>query len=102
MVNLDTLDTLIAVVVVLLVLSLVVQSIQSAIKKFFRIKSRQIEQSLVHLFYYSLDKDALGATPSLVGRLPVLQNILPKRIKSTLIPDEEVRALFEAVKEEFR
>jgi hypothetical protein len=36
MFNLDALDKLIAVVVAVLVLSLIVQSIQSAIKKFFR------------------------------------------------------------------
>jgi hypothetical protein len=102
MVNLDTLDTLIAVVVVLLMLSLVVQSIQMAIKKFFRIKSRQIEQSLAHLFYYSLGKDALETVQSVAGRLPVLRGLLTKRGKSALIPDDEVRALYGAVAEEFR
>ena len=61
MFNLDALDKLIAVVVALLVLSLIVQSIQAAIKKFFRIKSLQLEQSLIHLFYYLLDKDAIKA-----------------------------------------
>jgi hypothetical protein len=47
---LDTLDTIIAVVIVLLLLSLIVQSIQSAIKKVLRIKSKQIEDSLIDLF----------------------------------------------------
>lgn len=50
MINLnDALNNAIAVVVVILILSLVVQSIQSAVKKLFKIKSRQIEESLVDL-----------------------------------------------------
>lgn len=44
-----TLDNLIAMVVVLLALSLVVQAVQSTVKKMFKLKSRQIEDSLAHL-----------------------------------------------------
>jgi hypothetical protein len=47
---LGTLNTIIALVVVLLVLSLVVQSIQTALKKVFKLKSRQIEESIKDLF----------------------------------------------------
>jgi hypothetical protein len=101
MVNLDTLDTLIAVVVVLLVLSLVVQSIQAAIKKFFRVKSLQLEQSLVHLFYYALGRDALETMTTAAGRLPLLGFLLGRK-KTALIPDEAVRALYDAVAAEFR
>jgi hypothetical protein len=55
--NISTiLDNLIAMIVVLLILSLVVQSIQSGLKKLFKIKSRQIEDSLVDLFEHVLDK----------------------------------------------
>jgi hypothetical protein len=51
MINLNaTLDNLIAMVVVLLALSLVVQAVQSGVKKAFKLKSRQIEDSLAHLF----------------------------------------------------
>src|SRR5262249_38379691 len=57
-INLDTLNTVIAVVIVLLVLSLIVQSVQQALKKLLKIKSRQIEDSLVDLFEH-----VLGATP---------------------------------------
>ena len=68
MLNLDTLDTLIAVMVVLLVLSLVVQAIQSALKKLFKIKSRQIEESLVDLLENALDtstkKNGSGTSPA--------------------------------------
>ena len=50
------LDNLIAMVVVLLILSLVVQSIQSGLKKLLKIKSRQIEDSLIDLFEHVLNK----------------------------------------------
>lgn len=82
MVNLETLDTLIALVVILLVLSLSVQSIQSAIEKFFRIKSYQIEQSLIHLIYYSLNKDARVTTQNLLGRRRVSNTSLPQKIET--------------------
>jgi len=50
MVNLGVLDTAIAVVIVLLLLSLIVQSIQTFLKKLTRFKSKQIEVSLEKLF----------------------------------------------------
>ena len=52
MIDLKTLDTVIAMVIVLLVLSLVVQSIQSLVKKLFKLKSRTILDSLDDLFKY--------------------------------------------------
>ena len=57
MFNLETLDTLIAVVIVILVLSLIVQSIQTFIKKIFKLKSNQIEESLVDLFENALNAE---------------------------------------------
>lgn len=50
MLNLGVLDTAIAVVVVLLLLSLIVQSIQTFLKKLTRFKSQQIAKSLEKLF----------------------------------------------------
>lgn len=50
MINLGVLDTAIAVVIVLLLLSLIVQSIQTFLKKVTRFKSRQIAASLELLF----------------------------------------------------
>src|SRR5215813_13220558 len=85
--NLTALDKLIAVVVVLLVLSLIVQSIQAAIKKFFRIKSLQLEQSLIHLFYYLLDKDAIKAMQSVSDRMPLLRAFLNLPIIRKFRPD---------------
>jgi hypothetical protein len=110
MLNLDALDQLIAVVVVLLILSLIVQSIQAAIKKFFRIKSLQLEQSLVHLFYYVLDKDALKSMRTVSDRMPVLRALyripiirgfLPERVQAPAKRDPQVEALYRAVTEEF-
>jgi hypothetical protein len=110
MFNLDTLDKLIAVVVVLLVLSLIVQSIQAAVKKFFRIKSLQLEQSLVRLFYYVLDRDALKTAGSISDRapmlraffsLPVIRSVFGRRATSLPARDPQVGALYEAVSAEF-
>ena len=47
-----TLDTVIAMVIVLLVLSLIVQSLQTIVKKWFKVKSRIILNSLNDLFKY--------------------------------------------------
>ena len=48
--NLSILNTLIAMVIVILVLSLIVQSIQTLIKKLFKLKSKTILNSLEDLF----------------------------------------------------
>lgn len=48
--DLSILNTLIAMVIVILVLSLIVQSLQTLIKKFFKLKSRTILNSLEDLF----------------------------------------------------
>ncbi|HVF27920.1 MAG TPA: hypothetical protein VM943_06760, partial [Pyrinomonadaceae bacterium] len=55
MFNLETLDTLIAVVIIILLLSLIVQSIQALLKKLLKLKSRQIEESLIDLFENALN-----------------------------------------------
>jgi hypothetical protein len=69
-----TLDNLIAMVVVLLALSLVVQAVQSAVKKMFRLKSRQIEDSLAHLIQFTLhDRTAAGQEPG--GRVRWLKKM---------------------------
>ncbi|HZF40772.1 MAG TPA: hypothetical protein VE715_18265, partial [Blastocatellia bacterium] len=102
------LDKLIAVVVALLILSLIVQSIQAAIKKFFHLKSRQLEQSLIHLFYYLLDKDAIKAMQTVSDRAPLLRaffssvsRFIPGHSKPLQARDPQVGALYQAVIEEF-
>jgi hypothetical protein len=100
MLNLNTLNTLIAVVIVLLVLSLVVQSVQQSLKKLLKIKSRQIEDSLVDLFEHVLDR----ATPPPAGwwRRLIVQSPILRFITRSKHPCEcdetgEVKALYGAV-----
>ena len=61
MINLGVLDTAIAVVIVLLLLSLIVQSIQTFLKKVTRFKSRQIAASLELLFTQVPQTGAAGS-----------------------------------------
>lgn len=60
--NLGVLDVLIAMVVVVLVLSLVVQSIQTLIKKVLKLKSTSIRHSLEDLFETITNKPAAAGT----------------------------------------
>ena len=70
MIDINALDNVIAVVVVILLLSLIVQSIQSVLKKALKIKSRQIEDSLIDLFENVLHYNPTpGKQPgSLIGK----------------------------------
>lgn len=68
--DLSTLDTVIAMVIVLLVLSLIVQAIQSLIKKIFKLKSRIVISSLTDLFKYIRNEPRASAkTKELVQRV---------------------------------
>ena len=58
--SIKTLDTVIALITVILLLSLVVQSAQSIIKKWFKLKSTTIQTSLVRLFEYVKTQDLAG------------------------------------------
>jgi hypothetical protein len=114
MININALDNVIAVVVVILLLSLIVQAVQSAFKKALKIKSRQIEDSLVDLFenvlHYDPKKaDAAGSQvkkPWLVRiteASPILRSVyelLSRRLHPSnpaAHPDLAVRTLFEEV-----
>ena len=68
--DLGILNTIIALVVVLLVLSLLVQAIQTLLKKVLKLKSRQIEDSLKDL-YDQVVSAPIETTPS----TPVLSNV---------------------------
>ncbi len=102
MINLDTLDTLIAVIIVLLVLSLVVQAIQSAIKKLLKLKSRQLEESLVDLFENVLSSARFKVTGQSLENLKkegLPQDVLDKlqRLKDQdALAEHEFRDLLEA------
>ncbi|MEW6127869.1 MAG: hypothetical protein AB1757_12595 [Acidobacteriota bacterium] len=110
MFNLDTLDTLIALVIVLLTLALVVQAIQSALKKLFKLKSRQLEESLLDLFETVFDSaqnngqtvaTTRNQAVSLRLRMPTLQVIPFVKLPSTLA-STPVKAIYDAVLKEFR
>jgi hypothetical protein len=89
-IDLGVLDTAIALVVVILLLSLIAQSIQTAIKKFSRVKSRQIEKSLKHLFERVLNSETpKGKT----GDKPAA--------KATDKVSSEAEALYKKVMEQF-
>jgi len=64
--DLKTLDTVIAMIVVLLVLSLIVQSIQSIIKKWLKLKSKSILVSLNDLFDYVGSNQIINHPPAAV------------------------------------
>jgi hypothetical protein len=63
MLDIGALDTIIAIVIVLLVLSLVVQSIQSLIKKLLKMKSGVVFDSMADLFSYIDTEKLVGKTP---------------------------------------
>jgi hypothetical protein len=91
--NLTILDNVIAVVLVILSLSLVVQSIQGFLKKLFKIKSRQLEQSLVDLF-----RVAIGTPGEKIQvRMPILQVRSGPAGLPAADSGHEVRVLYDAV-----
>jgi hypothetical protein len=95
MINIDTLDTVIAIVIVILVLSLIVQSVQSFLKKVFKYKSRHLEDSLVDLFRNAIDGP--GETPeNRLMRSPVVRAIF-RRAHPAEKASEEVRQLYNLV-----
>lgn len=93
------LDNLIAMVVVLLILSLVVQSIQSALKKLAKIKSRQIEDSLIDLFEHVLNK--APASGSFLQQSPILRTLFWQKHPSESA-DPQVKDLYDNVLKKFR
>lgn len=100
--NSSVLDNLIAMVIVMLVLSLIVQSVQSAIKKFLQVKSLQMEQSLVHLFHYVMNEDATTFMNTWLNRMPMLRAILSffKKKEPHLSASPDIQALYLAVEKE--
>ena len=114
------LETVIAIVVVLLVLSLIVQSAQSALKKLFKIKSRQLEESLVDLFENFLNQPETQAKwlSKLAQASPMLKGLISAlgggvawlrglafsvmRMTPPAPSESTARVLTEKVKERFR
>jgi hypothetical protein len=99
MINLDTLDILIAIVTVLLALSLVVQAVQAGIKKLFKIKSRQLEESLVDLFENVIDPMNTPAADRF--RLPTMR-LLPFVKHPAQLASQDVQKVYAQVMGKFQ
>ncbi|MEK6285522.1 MAG: hypothetical protein AABO57_07260 [Acidobacteriota bacterium] len=116
MININALDNIIAVVVVILLLSLIVQSIQSVLKKALKIKSRQIEDSLLDLFenVVNFNPPAVESPTSISGKLrawlqrifgssPILRKVYqiltrrPHPNDPSAHPSPDVKKLFDEV-----
>ena len=100
MLNIDTLDTIIALVVVILLLSLIVQAIQSFVKKILRLKSKEIEASLLDLFNAVMRDKSAAATPNAppsraTKKMPAAFASLPK-------VSQDATNLLKAVKKELQ
>jgi hypothetical protein len=92
--SMKTLDTVIALIIVILLLSLVVQSLQAVIKKWFKLKSKTIHTSLVELFDYVKTQDLAGVESTwlagevkrqfgLLGKLSLFKNPMMDSIAKT-------------------
>lgn len=113
MIDISALDNVIAVVVVILLLSLIVQSIQSVLKKAFKIKSRQVEDSLMDLFENVLHQTAETGKPAgwfvrVTSASPVLRKVysfLTRRLHPSdpaAYPPSPVKTLFDEVTRGFQ
>ena len=95
--DLGILNTIIALVVVLLVLSLLVQAIQTLLKKILKLKSRQIEGSLKDLY-----EQVVGApnpkpqpsAPALIRHLGRTEKILGMKINCPRPPPTSSKTKF--------
>jgi hypothetical protein len=104
--GIDAIDTAIAVVIVLLLLSLIVQSVQEIFKKLLKIKSRQLEQSLVDLFQHVVaqptETSAAAESPAKsaatrMTKSPILQLLTPRAKHCAEEAGGNVKKLFDAV-----
>lgn len=101
MLNIDTLDTVIALVVVILLLSLIVQAVQGFIKKILKLKSKQIEESLIDLFDSVLRGQKVPAVATWRTYLSAwLPRIFPPSGLATA--STEAKSLLAAVKQEMQ
>jgi hypothetical protein len=100
--TLETLDIAIAVVIVLLLLSLIVQSIQALLKKLLKIKSRQIEQSLVDLFQNIVAQPGNKQPSERLTKSPILDLLNPRAKHAAEEAGGDVKKLFDAVVVRFK
>ena len=93
--DLGILNTVIALVILLLVLSLLVQAIQTLMKKVLKLKSHQIEASLKDLY-----EQAIGTAPATPPSSPNILSILLRR-KAAVI-DTPAELFKEKVLDQFK
>ena len=100
--DLGILNTIIALVVVLLVLSLLVQAIQTLIKKIFKMKSRQIEGSLKDLYEQVVSAPTAAPQPPgprLTAILTTVKRILGMKIN---VPETAADVFKDKVLDQFK
>jgi len=101
--DLGILNTIIALVVVLLVLSLLVQAIQTLLKKILKLKSRQIEGSLKDLYeqVVGANPEPAPATPSarLTAIWTTIKRVLGMKIN---VPETAADVFKDKVLEQFK
>jgi len=99
--DLGILNTVIALVIVLLVLSLLVQAIQTLLKKVLKLKSRQIEDSLKDLYEQVVGTPGPAPPPStrVTGILTSIKKFLGMRIN---VPATAADVFKDKVVEQFK
>jgi hypothetical protein len=99
--DLGILNTIIALVVVLLVLSLLVQAIQTLLKKLLKLKSRQIEGSLKDLYEQVVGANPEPAPPSprLTAIWTTIKRVLGMKIN---VPETAADVFKDKVLEQFK
>lgn len=100
--DLGILNTVIALVVVLLVLSLLVQAIQTLLKKLLKLKSRQIEDSLKDLY-----EQVVGTQTEPPPALPILSKVWSTikrvlRMKTSAVPATAAEVFKDKVLDQFK
>ncbi len=99
--DLGILNTVIALVIILLVLSLLVQAIQTLIKKLLKLKSHQIEGSLMDLYDQAIGSatPATSSSPSAPGVFSKLSSLIKQK---PVVPDAPAELFKQKVLNQFK
>ena len=99
--DLGILNTVIALVIILLVLSLLVQAIQTLVKKLLKLKSHQIEGSLMDLYDQAIASTtpATSSSPSAPGVLSKLSSLIKQK---PVVPDAPAELFKQKVLDQFK
>lgn len=99
--DLGILNTVIALVIILLVLSLLVQAIQTLVKKLLKLKSHQIEGSLMDLYDQAIagTTPATSSSPSAPGVFSKLSSLIKQK---PVVPDAPAELFKQKVLDQFK